>query len=421
MKEIAIIAATIYGNRGAEAMLCTTVGELRARVRNLHCHVYSYYPYDDRQRCTHPNITIHSATPIYVATVFMPLSLLLRFLRVLRLGAMQRFFPTSVRALARSRVLIDLAGVSFMDDRPLVLIYNVLTLWPAIVLGIPVVKLAQGIGPIRSQPNRIAARLTLPHCVQIYARGRETWQHLQEFGGCRVERAADIAFLYHQAYSLSEEEPAAFARLLQQLDKRRATTSQPAIGICPSSVVAARAHSAGQDYVAATAKLIRNLAEQGHQVVLFPNATRARYPNKRRNNDLPLLREIADRLGEPTASQTLVVDMDVNTRAIRELISRLGLVVTSRFHAMVAALSLGVPTFVIGWSHKYLEVMEDFEQAGRALDWQESSVEATLEQIRQLLGDSSMVGSQIVKGLPQAKAAAAAQLDFTAQLVQGAP
>jgi len=34
--------------------------------------------------------------------------------------------------------------------------------------------------------------------------------------------------------------------------------------------------------------------------------------------------------------------------------------VTSRFHAMVSGLATCTPTVVLGWSHKYREVLSDF-------------------------------------------------------------
>lgn len=36
------------------------------------------------------------------------------------------------------------------------------------------------------------------------------------------------------------------------------------------------------------------------------------------------------------------------------------MVIASRYHAVVSALSSGVPTLALGWSHKYVEVLKDF-------------------------------------------------------------
>jgi colanic acid/amylovoran biosynthesis protein len=45
--------------------------------------------------------------------------------------------------------LIDLAGVSFIDGREKFLPFNILTILPAMLLGVPVVKFAQAMGPSR--------------------------------------------------------------------------------------------------------------------------------------------------------------------------------------------------------------------------------------------------------------------------------
>lgn len=49
-----------------------------------------------------------------------------------------------------------------------------------------------------------------------------------------------------------------------------------------------------------------------------------------------------------------------NPRTLKGILSRATLVVGSRFHALVGALSQGVPTIGAGWSHKYPELFRDF-------------------------------------------------------------
>jgi colanic acid/amylovoran biosynthesis protein len=47
-------------------------------------------------------------------------------------------------------------------------------------------------------------------------------------------------------------------------------------------------------------------------------------------------------------------------RVLKFILSRATLVLGSRFHALVSSLSQGVPCIGAGWSHKYLELFEDF-------------------------------------------------------------
>jgi colanic acid/amylovoran biosynthesis protein len=62
------------------------------------------------------------------------------------------------------------------------------------------------------------------------------------------------------------------------------------------------------------------------------------------------------------------VDRDIFAVDIKRLITLCDMVVVSRFHAMVGALAAGVPPLVLGWSHKYAEVMDDFEIGDEAFN-----------------------------------------------------
>lgn len=70
-------------------------------------------------------------------------------------------------------------------------------------------------------------------------------------------------------------------------------------------------------------------------------------------------RVIADAINDELATKLPIVNAAsaLDTKAI---IANADLIVSSRFHGLVSALSNGVPSLACGWSHKYQELMDDY-------------------------------------------------------------
>jgi polysaccharide pyruvyl transferase WcaK-like protein len=75
-------------------------------------------------------------------------------------------------------------------------------------------------------------------------------------------------------------------------------------------------------------------------------------------NDGPVCRDIYARAGSPKAC--VLLDQSEDPAVLRAIIGGASVLVTSRFHAMISALATETPVVVAGWSHKYVEVMDDF-------------------------------------------------------------
>ncbi|MBN2404271.1 MAG: polysaccharide pyruvyl transferase family protein [Coriobacteriia bacterium] len=413
MMRISIIAATVTGNRGAEAMLETTVGRLRERWPDVRFNVYSYYPDTDAALVSDPAIQVYSSTPASLVLVHLPFAALLGLLRVIGLGRLRAIFPAPVRALVESDALIDLAGVSFIDGREKFLAFNVLTILPAMMLGTPVFKLAQALGPFSNPANRFASRI-LRRCRLIVARGEGTAAHLAGLGLPEgiVTSAADVAFLFRDEYSLSSEgddEVDVLTTRCAALAEQGMTVT----GICPSAVIAAKAAAESWDYIGFVSAVASSEIAAGRGVLLFPNATRAATPEKLRNNDLPVIAEVRARLTAGLApdahGRILAVTGDVNAVGIRRLMRGCGCVAVSRFHAMVGALAAGTPTLVVGWSHKYLEVMRQFGMERYVFDYAQRDAEALAVALDALASDRAAVSEAISEHLPDVISSAESQ------------
>lgn len=66
---------------------------------------------------------------------------------------------------------------------------------------------------------------------------------------------------------------------------------------------------------------------------------------------------------------------------IKSIISKSSLVVGSRFHGLVSALSTGVPVVAMGWSHKYEMLLKDYNVPELLVKVDEESVVRLIEQI----------------------------------------
>jgi polysaccharide pyruvyl transferase WcaK-like protein len=422
MKEVSIIAATFYGNRGAEAMLSTTMAEIKARYSGaLRFNVFSYYPVKDAALVSDSDIVVFSSKPAYLVLVLLPCAVFYRLLGLLGLKKVMEFLPNSVGALARSRMLICLAGVSFVAGRAKFLPFNIATILPAILLGVPVIKFAQALGPFGGFLNRLAARTFLKHCAQIFTRGECTHKHLTELLGSNLnyERADDVAFLFKPEYCKSIPSEGLEEDLFKLKSLR--SNGQLVVGVCPSIVVAKRARASGWDYAQSIAHLIDDLVGKGCVVALYPNATRGEDMDKTHNNDLPLLEGIEHKLLPESARNIAKFTGSLNAAQIHKIINSCDVHVVSRFHAMVAALSSGIPVLVIGWSHKYLEVMERFEQEDMVIDYKQGGQEDVSKLLDQLRDDRVRRALTIVNALSEVKKLSQRQLDFTAQLLRKFP
>lgn len=413
-RRFSVIAGTLYGNRGAQGMTETVVGHVRAADPDAAFAVFSYYPTKDRELINDPGIPVFSATPKALVLRLLPLSLLFGLLRRVAGRRVLRLAPADIRALGTSTALVCVAGVAFIDGREKFLPFNVLTLLPAWALGVPVVKMSQATGPYRGRVNRLAARLVLPRTTMVWARGARTLEHLRDSGlrGVPYAQADDIAFAHRAEYALTDEAGPALDEALAAIARARQQAGVRAVvGVCPSSVVAVKSRASGGDYEQVLAQLVGDLARSGLQVVLFPNATRADDPVGERNNDLPVIRRVLAAVGDVDGPAPLAVDLDVSATGVKKVIAACDVVLVSRFHAMVGALGLAVPVVVLGWSHKYAEVMARFGQEDRVSDYKALSREQLREAVEDVVEHRDEVAAAIREALPGVQEGARRPLD----------
>lgn len=354
--RVAIVGAALSANKGAAAMLETVIARQPLVSGPCTFDILTTYPEQD-EPLVPPGAParVVGLEPLRLALVEFPVAALAWVARMLRLP-LGWVRARACRSVLDSDVVVDVAGISFADGRGIpITVYNAMMTGLPLLLGRPTVKAAQALGPFRNPVNRTLARLVLPRLAMVCARGAGTRAHLDSLGLRNVTDVSDLAFSLDEAASLPPE----VENLVRPLGGGY-------LVVMPSAVVRGLFESNGGDYVSAVADLVRGLrAATGLAVVIAPHSYRPGRPEGRMN-DGPVCREVASRLGGD--DQVVLIDVNLSAGELRRLVSGSRVLVTSRFHAMISGLATCTPTVVVGWSHKYREVLDDFGLADMGID-----------------------------------------------------
>lgn len=404
MKRIAIIGSALSGNKGAAAMLESAIQTLDDG--NTEFTLLSMYPRSDAQQNQYKNLNIVDASPIELGVVINSLALLYRIIPPLRSFILQR--SPAVKALVEADVLLDQGGITFVDGREKFLIYNVASILPALNVKTPVVKCAQALGPFNSPINRMAAKIYLPKMAAIVSRGRITHEHLMSLGLHNVTAGADYAF----SLELTKKEAASAKKRFDP----KPLKGRKVVGVSPSVVMQKKVVAAGGDYAQQIVRFIDYVVAEGYAVMLVPHSVRSN-TDKTHNNDMPLCKDVYSRLS--STKHVLFIDEELSSQELRYWIGECDFFIASRFHAMVSSLAMGVPTLVIGWSHKYREVLEMFELEEWAFGQDKLTEQYLEEQFKLLVKNQQSIRKKLQKHLPEVKKKSLLQVSVIDDVIAG--
>lgn len=191
------------------------------------------------------------------------------------------------------------------------------------------IMMPQAFGPFSSRRIRSAMNELIQHSDLVFARDAKSLKFVSDFEShSNVLQAPDFTCLLGSAvpkgFDASRHQACVVpnARMLDKLDAgeayfdivAHAITYFDELGICPFLLV----HGGQEDL-----QLAKDI-------------------NRRLQTEIPIVVE-----GDP--------------RVIKGILKTSEVVFGSRYHALVSALSAGVITFGVGWSHKYVELFEDYD------------------------------------------------------------
>ncbi len=348
-----ISGVALTGNKGASGMAEALIQNISKKDSDASFFIMSYYPKADTQRELPENSLIIDGSPKNVVLLFF-LSLWYIIGKLLHLP--QRFYTRgkTLTKIDECDYWLDASGISFVDGREKFLIFNVLSIFPGLLLQKKIIKISQALGPFNSTINKIAAKLILPRLSLICARGDETYKHLQQLHLGNIKPYPDITF------SLQVHDSD-----YQRIEKYIPPNPQKKIiGVSPSQVMYALCEKKNIDYISMLSAHIEMLHAEENDILIFPHSIRLN-TQATHNNDLLVLDKLVKAL--PQNIKATLVTEDLTAAELRALIDKCDLLVASRFHALISALAVNTPTIVLGWSHKYREVLRQFDLEKHAL------------------------------------------------------
>lgn len=389
--RFSFFAVSRTGNRGAVSMLESAIDYLTSESAQGIVDVFTVYPVQDKALGKpRPNVNQHNGTPANLVFKLIPLSLVYRFFSLFRVHLPHRVFGVDMAALLDSHVCVFAGGTTFSDDQIFKVIYNVVCILPAVILGKKTMLYSQTMGPFRNLFNRTCARWVFKRIDVIAPRGRSSFEYVRDIGITHSEELADSAFTLDVPDEVDQKIKDEYADLLM---------GKTVVGISINTIVERKCKQLGIDHNSEWIKFITWLQEKGFFVLLIPHSMRPGSTSPH-NNDLVTVSRIYTALA--TKENVHVVEYHYDCKELRVLVGLADYCVVSRFHSMISAICTQTPVAVFGWGvQKYREVLADFDLEEYCSVAAKLSCEALIDSFERVVEDAELIRGNIRKYLPK--------------------
>jgi len=306
MEKILITGASFSGNRGAAAMAISFIDQARKYLEND--FIFSVAPvYFDLEKkwAEHYGVDIVSEKSREYKEV-----------------------------LKNCKCMVNLNGIAFVGDgsrKWYSSVYEHHYFKDAKKYKKPFFRFIQSYGPFDDWRVRLIAQKEFKNIPCVMARGALSANHCRNITDAPVYKFPDIAITLKTGIGLSGEY----------------------IVLCPS-VTTAKINK--EKYISLFRNLITYYRNKNENVVLLPHTLS---PDKNKC-DKELCKEIGN--------ARIIMD-EFDCVELKGIIAGAKFAVVSRYHALVAALSSGVPVVSIGWNDKYQDIMDFYDSSQYAFDF----------------------------------------------------
>jgi len=295
----------------------------------------------------------------------------------------------------KADIFVDILGITFTDFISGSLTGNMLgvNLWFLIgkLLKKPVVKFTSDMGPFKKKEVRYPAKFFLSKLDLIMARGAITQRYLQEL---------DIRkhiYVYPDPAFILDPAP---REQINEIIWREKLDKKPLIGIAVSrridQMLCGEDIESESKYSLLIAQVTDYLTEKlTASVVFIPNEMAGGY------DDIYVARKVYKSVR--SKSGVKLITTEYGAEELRGLIGECDMFISSRYHSVVAVTAMCVPCVVIGWGHKYIEIMEMLGQGDFVCDFETVDFDELQAKVDRLWHNREKIRAELALKIPLIK------------------
>lgn len=261
--------------------------------------------------------------------------------------------------------------------------------------SVPYMFLPQAWGPLSMSNSQLSVRLMAEYADIIYARDKTSFRCLQSIPDIpqqKLKLAPDIVLKFEPHENHEALDPLERTGLFYRKGRR--------IGICPNIRIYRMTEREGtgtaNPYVRWLVQLCKEiLAETDAELILFGHEISRCWW---RRDDRYLCQMVRQSIGEEQRIRYFSQPCSADT--LKLLIRELDFLVGSRFHSLIAALSLYVPSIAMGWSHKYKELLKDAGIGELAFSYEQMYNRAIITDILEAWANREQVRCRLERSIP---------------------
>jgi colanic acid/amylovoran biosynthesis protein len=326
------------------------------------------------------------------------------------------FLGETMKIYRKVDAVIDLSGDSLSGDYgQLPVLEHLYSINLGSVFNIPTYLCAQSIGPLTNPRIRKIAISVFNRATLVTLREKLSDEFLKSIGVNEEKLLVTSDTAMTMDYMKETE-----ARKIVE-EREGFTLPEKFVGLNLSAIIAKWVKDAGDNkeeyeekYIKILARVAKELSNES-SVVLVPHVTRDDTDDRKLSEKVMLA---AKELG---VKKIYMLKDHYIAQELKGIISLSEVFVGCRMHATVGAISTGVPTLAIGYSHKYKGVIgQKFDVEEMVLDVREVTYDefesSVLNSVKDLLANRAKYTEKIMKHLPNIKVESKSNFEIIAGL-----